>query len=59
MSFLKENVVYPKMYRIKQHFANDRIEDIKTEIYNQFDIIGLKDKIKPDGQIGITCAAEE
>ena len=57
MSFVKENAVYPKMYRIKQHFANDKVADIKSEVYKQFDLIGLKDKIKPEAQIGITCGS--
>lgn len=57
MSFVKENAVYPKMYRIKQHFANDKVEDIKSEVYKQFDLIGLKEKIKPEAQIGITCGS--
>lgn len=35
----------------------NKIADIKSEVYKQFDLIGLKDKIKPESQIGITCGS--
>ena len=57
MSYIRENAVFPKMYRIEQHFSNEKVEDIKAEVYKQFDSVGLKAKIKPNGKIGITCGS--
>ncbi len=49
--------VYPKMYRIKQNFSNDKISDIKAEVFKQLDSIGIKEKIKPMDNIGVTCGS--
>lgn len=53
MSYLVENAVYPKMYRIKQHMNDEKITDIPAEVFKQLDSIGLRDTIKPDAQIGV------
>ena len=57
MSFIRENAVYPKMYRIRQNFSNDKVDDIKAEVFKEFNLIDLKDKIKKGGSIGVTCGS--
>ncbi|MCI1958471.1 MAG: DUF362 domain-containing protein [Clostridia bacterium] len=57
MGYLNENAVYPKMYRIKQKFNTEKITDINTEVIKQLDSIGLKDTVKKDAHIGITCGS--
>ncbi|MCI1931521.1 MAG: DUF362 domain-containing protein [Clostridia bacterium] len=57
MGYLNENAVYPKMYRIKQKFNTEKITDINTEVIKQLDSIGLKDTVKRDAHIGITCGS--
>ena len=49
MSYVRENAVFPKMYRIKQHFLNDKIEDIKN-----FAMV----KFKTNGDIGLFTEKE-
>jgi len=57
MGFLNENAVYPKMYRIRQRFNTEKINDINAEVIKQLDSIGLREKIRKNGQIGITCGS--
>jgi len=57
MSYIRENAVYPKMYRIKQHFDNDKIDDIKAAVYYRFNSIQLGTRFKEGAQIGITCGS--
>ena len=57
MSVIRENAVYPKMYRIRQNFSNDKVDDIKAEVFKEFNLIDLKDKIKKGGSIGVTCGS--
>ncbi|MGL4791491.1 MAG: lactate racemase domain-containing protein [Anaerotignaceae bacterium] len=53
MSYTNENTVYPKMYRVKQRLNNEKIADIPAEVFNQLESIGLRDKIKNNGEIGV------
>ena len=48
---------YPVMYRVKQRFAEEAILDIPAAIFAELDRIGLKEKIKPGMEIGVTCGS--
>ena len=57
MSYIRDNAVYPKMYRIRQHFSDKKIDDMKSEVFSQFDSIGLREKIHAGAEIGVTCGS--
>ncbi len=54
---MSEIYEYPKMYRIRQRINNKKIEDLKVEVFQQLDFIGLKNIIKPNSQISITAGS--
>ena len=45
------------MYRIRQHFSDKKIDDMKSEVFSQFDSIGLREKIHAGAEIGVTCGS--
>ena len=49
--------VYPKMYKIRQIINNERIEDLRLEVFKQLDLIGMKNVIKPNNRISITAGS--
>lgn len=48
---------YPQMYKIKQKFPTEKLEDITREIGNQFDSIELNKKIKTGGRYAVTAGS--
>ncbi|MCD8037030.1 MAG: DUF362 domain-containing protein [Clostridiales bacterium] len=55
MYHIDMNFTYPKMYRIRQKFNSEKIDDIKGEVWKELDRIGIRDKIKKDTEIAV-CA---
>ena len=53
MSYIVENAVYPKMYRVKQRMNDEKITDIPAEVFKQLDAIGMREAIQPNAQIGV------
>ncbi|MGB4437688.1 MAG: lactate racemase domain-containing protein [Sedimentibacter sp.] len=54
---MNELYVYPKMYKISQIIKNERIADLRLEVFKQLDLIGMKNIIKPSNQISITAGS--
>ncbi|MGD9567689.1 MAG: lactate racemase domain-containing protein [Sedimentibacter sp.] len=48
---------YPKLFRVSQNINDKKIEDIKQEVFNQFDSIELNKIIKPEQQIAVTAGS--
>lgn len=48
---------YPKMYKIRQIINNERIEDLRLEVFKQLDLTGMKNVIKPNSRISITAGS--
>lgn len=46
---------FPKMYRVRQHLNSEKIDDIKAAVWKELDDIGMRDKIKKNGEIAV-CA---
>jgi hypothetical protein len=48
---------FPKVYKIKQKFNTDKIENIEEEIRSQFDKIRVQDIVKPDMRVAVTAGS--
>ena len=57
MGYTKGTMTYPPFYRIKQRFSEEAIGDIPSEVFAQLDQAGMKEKIKPGMEIGVTCGS--
>ncbi len=55
MYHIDMNFTYPKMYLIRQHLNSEKIADIKAAVWKELDGIGIRGKIKKDGEIAV-CA---
>lgn len=54
---MNEQCVYPKMYKISQIIKNERIDDLRLEVFKQLDLIEMRNVIKPNSQISITAGS--
>ncbi|MFA9423214.1 MAG: lactate racemase domain-containing protein [Sedimentibacter sp.] len=54
---MNEIYEYPKLYRVRQIINNSKIEDLRSEVFRQLDLIGMKNVIKPNEQISITAGS--
>lgn len=55
MYHVDSNFNYPKMYRLRQHLNSEKLTDLKRAVFDELDRIGIRDKIKKDGEIAV-CA---
>src|SRR5581483_3308432 len=47
----------PSLARVKQGFSNEHISDVRNETRQRLQDAGLRDKVKPGAQIGITAGS--
>lgn len=50
-------MIYPLMYKIKQKFNSEKIENIEDEINRQFRIINADCVVKPGMSIAVTAGS--
>lgn len=54
---MNEVYEYPKMYRIRQKINNEKIDDLRSEVFKQLDCVGIQSVIKPNNHICVTAGS--
>lgn len=54
---MNEVYEYPKMYRIRQKINNEKIDDLRSEVFKQLDCVGIQSVIKLNNHICVTAGS--